>query len=686
MNAGRFAEVEHGARGLLDRHPNLGLAWTLYGAALMLQGKDGLAALRKASQLLPDDAQTHFYLGNALHDHGDLAGAVECHRRALDLEPDLAEAYDGLGSALQELGQLKQALASHRRAIEIKPALAEAHNNLGNALLALGQIDDAVLSYRRALAIRPDFAEAHGNLGNALRDLGQPEIALASYRRMLELRPDSAEAHNNLGNALLSLGQLDAAAASYRWALALQPRAAGALANLGNALRGLGQSQEAAASCRRALEVEPNFAEAHRHLGNALFDLGQFDQAAASYGRALALDPGRAEVHTALAAVFRQTGRAAAAQASCRRALDINPRLPEALALLGEIHAGNGQFTAAEASFKQALAIDAKLPEGWAGIARYRKMGAGDASWLAAVQKLLGGELALHHEINLRYALGKYFDDLREFDQAFASYRLAHRVDRITNFYDRNRLQRLGTFGHSSERPVFIVGMPRSGTTLAEQILASHPAVFGAGELRFWHAAAAAYEASAPGAERPEVIAGLAGQYLEQLAGLSADALRVVDKMPANSMNLGLMHAALPNARIIHMRRNPMDTGLSVYFQIFSIAHSYANDLEDIAHYYTQYWRVMNHWRTTLPRGAILEVPYEELVAEPEPWSRRMLDFVGLPWDPRCLDFDRTDRTVTTASSWQVRQKISASSVGRWRSYERFLEPLRSLMELAPDG
>ncbi len=703
MNTGRYAEVEHGARALLDRYPNLGLAWKMYGAALMLQGKEALHPLRTANQLLPDDAETHFYLANALHDHGELAAAVQSHRRALKIKPDLAEAYDSLGSALQDLGQLNEAVASHRRAIEIKPELAEARNNLGNALLALNQIDAAVMSYRSALAIRPNYAEAHGNLGNALRDLGQPQEALASYRRMLEIRPDLAEAHNNLGNALLSLGQLDEAVASYRRALAIQPAAAGALANLGNALRGLGQPQEAAASCRRALEAEPEFAEAHRYLGNALFDLGKFDEAAASYGRALAIKPDSAEVHTALGAVLRQIGRAAEAETSCRRALDINPNLPETLALLGEIRAGYGQFSEAEGLFKRAISIDPDLPEGWAGIARYRKMGDGDAPWLAAVQRLVGKGLAIHHQINLRYALGKYFDDIREFDQAFDNYRLANeltkqygihhdrqrltrRVDRVTEFYDRNCLQRMGIEANPSERPVFIVGMPRSGTTLAEQILASHPAVFGAGELRFWHTAAANYEASVLGSGSPGVISGLAGLYLRQLAALSADALRVVDKMPANSMNLGLIHAALPNARIIHMQRNPIDTCLSVYFQIFSITHSYANDLDDIAHYYTQYVRVMKHWRSALPPGAILDVPYEALVEEPEAWSRRMVDFVGLPWDSRCLDFEQTNRTVVTASNWQVRQKISKSSVGRWRSYEKFLGPLRHLVESGPHG
>jgi hypothetical protein len=297
--------------------------------------------------------------------------------------------------------------------------------------------------------------------------------------------------------------------------------------------------------------------------------------------------------------------------------------------------------------------------------------------------------------------MGKYFDDLKNYEQAFHSYRLANEltkrygakfdksqlsrhVDRTMSLYDREWLRVARIESTGSERAIFIVGMPRSGTTLAEQILASHPSVFGAGELRFWNDAAAAYEPSTTGGTTAaSTIAALAMHYLRQLTDLSTDALRVVDKMPTNYANLGLIHAALPKARIIHMQRNPIDTCLSIYFQNFSISHAYANDLEDLAHYCAEYLRLMTHWRATLPEGTILDVSYDGLVEDQETWSRKMLEFAGLPWDPRCLDFHRTARTVLTPSKWQVRQKISKSSSGRWRNYESFVEPLRRLLEPA---
>jgi hypothetical protein len=230
--------------------------------------------------------------------------------------------------------------------------------------------------------------------------------------------------------------------------------------------------------------------------------------------------------------------------------------------------------------------------------------------------------------------------------------------------------------------------MPRSGTTLTEQILAAHPSVFGAGEIPFWVPASTKY-AAAPLHEdaAAAVIDRLGSDYLRLLTDTSAEALRVVDKMPANFKCLGLIHAAFPNARIIHMLRHPIDTCLSIYFQDFNATHTYANDLADLAHYYTEYLRLMEHWRSTLPEGAILDVPYEELIEDQEAWSRKMVVSIGLPWDPRCLDFNQpgqSRRSILTFSQWQARQKISTRSVARWRKYEKFIGPLLSLTESDP--
>jgi hypothetical protein len=312
--------------------------------------------------------------------------------------------------------------------------------------------------------------------------------------------------------------------------------------------------------------------------------------------------------------------------------------------------------------------------------------------WLSGIEALLARPLPLRHQISLRYALGKYHDDINQYDEAFAQYFQANeltrrygvrydrrqataRVDQIIAAFNADSIRQLQSGGQDSERPVFIVGMPRSGTSLCEQILASHPAVFGAGELPYWPKALATFETTR--------IPAIARDYLARLAALSETAARVVDKMPQNFLALGLIHAAFPRARIIHVRRHPIDTCLSIYFHYFSHLHPYANDFDNLAHYYGEYLRITAHWRSLLPADALLEVPYEALIAEQEKWSRRMVEFVGLPWDRNCLNFQQTERVVITLSKWQVRQKISATSAGRWRNYEKHVAPLLPLVGLA---
>jgi tetratricopeptide (TPR) repeat protein len=359
--------------------------------------------------------------------------------------------------------------------------------------------------------------------------------------------------------------------------------------------------------------------------------------------------------------------------------------------LLAELSADRGQFAPAEELLRRALAVDPDSAEGVAGMAHFRKMTTRDAAWAAQAQRLAERTLPPRREAVLRFAIGKFFDDTQDYTAAFTNFRraneltklhrgkhdrrqLTHAIEQLIAGYDLEWAARSRENANTSALPVFIVGMPRSGTTLAEQILASHPAVFGAGELSFWNK-----PAPAGAAPEPEQRAA---EYLRLLEGLGAGALRVIDKMPANFLSLGAIHESLPLARFIHMRRDPIDTCLSIYFQQFGSGHAYASDLGDLAHYYTEYLRLMAHWRRVLPEGTMLEVPYESLVGEQESWTRKMLQFIDVPWDPRCIEFHATRRSVMSASKWQVRQKMSSAAIGRRFRYEKFLGPLRGLAEL----
>jgi tetratricopeptide (TPR) repeat protein len=604
--------------------------------------------------------------------------------------------------ALVDQNRLGEAERGARALLEVHPGAGILWKILSVTLLRQGK--DALQALHRAAQLMPQDAEAHANLGAALHDQGQWAQAAASLFRALAIRPDDAGTLIDAANALKGLGRAREAVPLYRRAIELQPRMAEAHNTLGNVLRNLGQHREAASLYARAIELQPASAESHCNLGNALLELGRIDAASESFRRALALQPGHPLAHVSLATALRLQRRGEEAEAGCRAALAVDPNYAEALSLLGELRADRGRFSEAEEFFWRAIAVDPQFPFAYWNIAAHRKMTQDDSAWLNGAQALLAKRLPLGQEISLRYALGKYFDDIGRYDEAFGHFqhanelakrqgsnydgeKLSRRVDDTIRHFDAAFMRRQRPQASASELPVFIVGMPRSGTSLAEQILASHPQVFGAGELTFWDAAFAAFEKSRrDGAADETLISAAAGGYLDLLTGFSRAARRVIDKNPSNFLYAGLIHAAFPNARIIHMRRHPIDTCLSIYGQHFFNMGPYANDLNDLSHYYGEYVRITDHWRAVLPATSLLEVPYEALIEDQEGWTRRMLDFIALPWDAKCLDFHRTDRVVVTASKWQVRQKIHAASVGRWRNYQRFLGPLLRLADSSHHG
>ncbi len=642
--AGRLDKAKALYEEVLSAKPDDAGALHFLGVLAHQQG-DHEEAYRLISRAIAADGRQpafHDHQGVALRWMGRTDEAEAAHRRAIELDPGFAAAYVNLGNTLAVRGRLEEAETAFRRGLELNPADADAHNNLGNTLRVRGKPTEAADAYRVALDLNPDFAKAHSNLGAILREFGDFQQAETACRRAIELDPGYADAYNNLGNVLMARERVEEGVECYRQAAALDPNSPLLLSNLGGGLTTLGRLDEAQTTFRRAIEMNPDCAEAHNGLGVVMLSQGKTEEALASYRKALAVKPDYVDVFYNMT----NLGRVEFAAGELRR--------------IGELLAENGLSGEAKAKLRFALA----------------EHHAGRGEIDTAFDLYRQGNEARRKALA---AAGRRYDGAMQ--QAMVGKRKA--------LFGRDFFADRGDFGLPSEVPVFIVGMPRSGTTLIEQIAASHPLVHGAGELKDIAIAAASLskvlDTEAPYPDCLAVMDGetsrrLAEDRLRRLDALAPGAARVIDKMPFNYLHLALIALLHPAARIIHCRRDARDLGLSCYLQNFTDSHPWTTRLEDIGHYFKAYESLMDHWRRVLPLK-VMDIGYEDLVNDQEGQSRRLIDFLGLPWDDACLEFHNTRRAVRTASNWQVRQPIYSKSVGRWRLYEKFLDPLKRALE-----
>jgi tetratricopeptide (TPR) repeat protein len=493
-----------------------------------------------------------------------------------------------------------------------------------------GALADAERLYAQALELLPGLVPALSNRGAALRDLERPAEAIACYEEALRLEPNHVFVLNNRGVALIDLRRPAEALASFEQALRLKPGFAAAHNNRGRALANLDPApdpQDALASFDRAIALQPDYAEAWDNKGVLLAELGRLHEAEQAIGRSIEIEPRRVRSYYHLA--------------DLRRFQRSDPILGAMKAIAGEPSISGGDRI--ELDFALAKAFD--------------DIGEHELAW---------GRLAEGNALNraqLRYDEPAQLATLERIALVFSSELIAER--------------RSGA--KPSPNPVFIIGMPRSGSTLIEQIIAGHPKAHAIGESRALPDTVAARGLASPekvADARPQALAALGGSYLQHVRALAPEADRIIDKRLDNYRFAGLIALALPGARIIHVRRDARDTGLSCFFKLFGQGAPYASDLGELGRYWRGYEGLMAHWRAVLPEGVLLEVDYEALVADPEGGARRILDHCGLEWDSRCLDFHRSERRVRTASAAQVRRPVSADSIGRWRAYADHLGPL----------
>jgi tetratricopeptide (TPR) repeat protein len=610
-------------------------------------------------------------VANALCARGQPAAAIVFYRKTLAIDPNNARAHNNIGLALQQLGQVEEALPHHQRALALSPDMAEAHAALGNAHRMRGRLEEAVGHYLNALAVRPDHAAAHNDVAGVLHMLGRAAEAIGHYHRALAAQPNYADAHYNLANVLDEIGQREEAIGHYAKALEIRPVFAEARNNMANVLQKLGRHEAAVSQYEAAVGLKPRFADAYHNLGKAYYALNRCEYAIAAYEKALAIDASKAAVYNDMAAAHL---------------------------VLGHFRESYAAFAAAVARAPRNAAIHLNL----AGLARFTA----DDVRLAALEKLAEdiSSLSDNDQIALHFALGKAHGDLKNRERSFGHLLKGNALKRRQIAYDEEatlagfaRTRAVFTSelirtkrgcGDYSRAPIFIVGMPRSGSTLVEQILASHSRVFGAGEISDF--AKAVRDLPAASTNFPEFISSLQDDDLRRLGrryvgSVSAKApkvLRITDKMLSNVAYVGLIHLALPNARIIHVVRDPVDTCLSCFSLLFGEDLPYTYNLGELGRYYRAYATMMRHWQSVLPEGVMLDVRYEDVVADLKGEGRRLVAHCGLDWEDRCLAFHETQRPVHTASVTQVRRPIYRDSIGRWRAYRDLLRPLLDALEI----
>lgn len=598
-----------------------------------------------------------------------------------------AENVSGTGSAAARIaqafadvrgGQLERARAVFADLMHDPKHGVEAYRGLAAVAWQQKQGDTAIQLLRLAVQQEPEHVDAHADLALVLLTTGRAEESLVHWDKRLRLTPGDAMAWHNYGQALATAGRLDAAVSAFEQALRLAPDQALTYETYARALATASAHDRAEAVWRRGLERFPRMESMYRGLAGAQFDQSLLKESSETFRAGVAALPESPDLHMGLGQMLDDLGDKAGAEAEHRRALELRPgwAMPvEALLTL--------------------LRKDAREED------------------LEVARRILADPLRPPQDhANAGYGLGKALDARGDYDGAFAAWDqanaarrrqagsydrpvLVRRVDRQIAQFTRSFLEARRDWGSDSRRPVFVLGMPRSGTTLVEQILAAHPDVQGCGELtdigntvkalpkrigtiQPWPEAAAALT--------PAVLRAAADDYLAAaLKRYPTSAARLVDKAPINFIHIGLIALMFPHARIVWCRRDPRDVATSIYAENFSLAQKHATDLADIGFYYTHHMRLMRHW-VEVAGGQICECRYEDLIADFEPQARRLVEAVGLPWDERCLRFHEADRPVLTPSRWQVRSPIYGAAVGRWKRYEKHLGPLLAELQGELDG
>ena len=637
----------------------------------------------------------------ALVNSGRIGAAAAVCRDALQRDSDDVNMTALLGAILLKSREFEAAENSLRRAIELAPTFAKPHEDLGYLLVESGRPGEAVEVLNTATRLDPKAEMAFFTLGRALSLTGRGKEADAAFEASFKLNPErkklalAAEHHK--------AGRIEEAARLYRELLQQSPNNVDAMRLLAGILAGRSSKvEEAEALLRKATSLAPDYALAFLDLGGILHDQYRYAEAMECLQRASRLQPQAAKPLYMLASTLAPAGRTAEALDTYREVLKRQPRHAGGRLGLGHTFKTMGRLREAIEAYRECVRIRPENGEVYWSLANLKtyRFTDDDVSEMQS-QLARADELTDKSIVHFLFALAKAHEDNGDFDAAWDCYARGNAKQRMLEHYDpvqtevandeilevfdRSLLQEKAGQGHPDESPIFVVGLPRSGSTLIEQILASHSKVEGTSELPYLGRVATSlnrnradglnYPYAARELEAPHLK--LLGQHYLQQAQLHrhTDRPRFVDKMPNNFPSIGFLHLILPNAKIIDARRHPLDCTLSCYRQLFAKGQTFVYDLMDIGEYFLEYQRVMDHWHEVLP-DRVLTVQYEDMVTDFDRQARRLLDYCGLPWEDACANFHETERPVRTASAQQVRLPIYAKSINFWRNYEAHLGEL----------
>jgi tetratricopeptide (TPR) repeat protein len=705
FNQGEYQESENICRSILEVNSNNPDANHILGVIALRFNKypEAISSLKKAIKSNKQNAEYHDSIGNAYKLNNDTVSAIKSFRKALSINNKIAKTHYNLANIYFDKKNFKDAKTYYKNSINLNPDYSQAMNNLSVIYRQEGEYKKSEELLLKIAALSPDNVIAINNLAINYNEAGEYDKSLNAYKKALSIKPDYFEAYYNIGNLYRLLDDDDSAIKSYHEALRIKPDFVEAQNNIAVAYMEIKDYSRAVFHFSEAIKINPTYKLTYINFANLYKKTGANDKARSLYEKAIEIDPQYMDAYYNLACLHYDIGRPELAIKDFKKAIELNSGFAPAYKNLGNVYKDLGDIDLAIDMFYKAIEINPAFSEAYRELTSVKKLDKDNAEFKLMKRMFTYDVLRDDQKVNLAFGLAKSYQDFKEYDEAFKYIIEANKARRrlipyspdytkkifseTKKIFTKSYIEKNQPFGLADQAPIFILGMPRSGSSLIEQILATHSQVYGAGELDFIDKSINKICSLPTKLDYPEClqildessIRQLAESYTQLLMQFSATEEYITDKMPQNFFYVGLIKIMFPNAKIIHSNRDAMDTCFSIYKHGFYEGHAYADDLNDLGEYYRLYEDLMQHWNNVLP-NTIFEVKYENMVANQEDETKRLLEFCGLPWEENCLSFYKTKRKVHTASATQVRKGIYKDSVKLWKRYEKQLQPLKEAL------